>query len=250
MPVASLRAAAAALTFLTRVPVGRRLALGAGDVGRGVAFFPLVGAGIGLLAGLAVTGLEGPLPPLAAGALGVGLAVALTGALHIDALADSADALGARDREQALAIMRDPRTGSFGTVAVALAVLVEAAVLGELAARGDAVSGFAAAGALSRASGPSLALLLPYARPGGGVGGVLSGRASALGVSAGVVLALACAVLLLGTDGLELAGGVAATTVALGLCFRAWLGGVTGDTLGAATQLAEIVALVLLAALR
>src|SRR5438093_1570044 len=129
MQAASTRAAVAAVTFLTRVPLGRRIEVDATDVGRGAVLFPLVGAGIGALAGLAAAGLEGPVPPLVAGGLAVGIAVALTGALHVDALADTADALGTGTREQALEIMRDPRLGAFGVAAVALALLVEITVL-------------------------------------------------------------------------------------------------------------------------
>src|SRR6478736_1463935 len=99
-----MRAASAALAFLTRIPIGRWVALGPDDIGRGVVFFPLVGAGVG------------PLPALAAGGLGVAVALVLTGALHLDGLADTADAFGAADRERALEIMRDSRTGSFGAV--------------------------------------------------------------------------------------------------------------------------------------
>jgi adenosylcobinamide-GDP ribazoletransferase len=249
MPAASVRAAAAAVTFLTRVPLGRKLELGAEDVGRGALLFPVVGAGIGALAGLAAAGLQGPLPPLVAGGLAIGLAVALTGALHVDALADSADALGA-GRRRALEIMRDPRIGSFGAVAVAVAVLVEAGAVGSLAAHGDAIAGFVVAGALSRASGPPLARLLPYARPGSGIGSVLSEGAPVLASTAGAGLALGLAVLLLGWDGVVIAGAVGVTAAACGLCTRFWLGGVTGDTLGATIQIAEIVALVVLVALR
>jgi adenosylcobinamide-GDP ribazoletransferase len=250
MPAASVRAAAAAVAFLTRVPVGRWLVLGPEDVGRGGALFPVIGAGIGALAGLTAQGLEGPLPPLVAGALGVGLAVGLTGALHVDALADTADALGAGDRERALEIMRDSRIGSFGAVAVALAMIVEAAGLGGLAAQGDAVSGFAVAGALSRTVGPLLAGALPYARSNSGPGSVLSGRVSSAGAAVGAVLATGLAVVLLGWDGLIIAGAVGAIAVACGIGCRLWLGGVTGDTLGAATQVAEVAALVLLLGLR
>ena len=122
------------------------------------------------MAGLAAAGLEGPLPPLAAGGLAVGVALVLTGALHLDALADTADGLGAWTRDRALAIMRDPRVGTFGVAAIAVAVLVEAAALGALAETGDAVSGFAVAGAVSRAAAAPLAAALPYARADGGAG--------------------------------------------------------------------------------
>jgi adenosylcobinamide-GDP ribazoletransferase len=250
MPGASARAAVAAVTFLTRVPLGRRIEVDATDVGRGAVFFPLVGAGIASLAGLAAAGLEGPLPALVAGGLGVAVAVALTGALHLDALADTADALGAGTRDRALEIMRDPRLGAFGVAAVALALLVEAAALGALADVGDAVAGFAVAGALSRAAPAPLAAVLPYARAAGGPGSVLSGRVSAVPAAVACGLAGLIAVLLLGWDGVVLAGAAGGIAVVCGVGSWLWLGGVTGDTLGATVQLAEITALVVLLALR
>jgi adenosylcobinamide-GDP ribazoletransferase len=96
---AGLRAGAAAVSFLTRVPVGRHLALDAADVGRGAALFPLVGAGIGAAVGLVAVGLDAVLPPFLAAALAVAVEALLTGAIHLDALADTADALGGGSRE-------------------------------------------------------------------------------------------------------------------------------------------------------
>jgi adenosylcobinamide-GDP ribazoletransferase len=250
MPAASVRAAAAGVAFLTRIPIGRAIVLDGEDVGRAALVFPLVGAGIGALGGLTADGLAGPLPALVAGALGLALAVALTGALHVDALADSADALVTRDRERALAIMRDSRTGSFGAVAIALSVLVEAAALGALAAQDDALRAFVVAGALSRAVSPPLARWLPYARSEEGPGSVLSGRVSTAGVAVGAAVAAGLAAGLLGWDGLIATCAAALTALAVGLGCRVWLRGVTGDTLGAATQLAEIVVLVVLLGLR
>jgi adenosylcobinamide-GDP ribazoletransferase len=250
MPAARGRAAAAAVSFLTRIPLGRRIPVEAADVARGAVLFPVVGAGIGVVAGLVAAGLEGPLPPLVAGGLAVAVALLLTGALHLDALADTADALGADRRERALEIMRDPRIGSFGVAAVAIALLVEAAAVGALADAGDAVTGFTVAGALSRAVAAPLAVALPYARANGGTGSVLSDRISAVSSGVACGLALLIAVLLLGWDGLLVAGVAAAVAVACGIGSRMWLGGVTGDTLGATVQLAEIAVLVVLLALR
>jgi adenosylcobinamide-GDP ribazoletransferase len=250
MPGASVRAAAAALTFLTRLPAGRGLGLDAGDVARSAFLFPVVGAGIGVLAGLTATGLEGPLPSLVAGAISVALVLALSGALHLDALADTADALGARSRERALEIMRDSRIGSFGAAAVALVIVVEAQAAGTLAQAGEATAAFTAAGALSRAASLPLALLLPYARSERSAGGVLSGRISVPATVGAVALASGLAVVLQGWQGGVAAGATALLVVLCGLGFRIWLGGVTGDALGAVTQLAEVAALVLLVGLR
>jgi adenosylcobinamide-GDP ribazoletransferase len=236
----------AAVAFLTRIPVGRVVTLGPDDVGRGVVFFPFVGAAVGALAGLAVEGLDGPLPALVAGGLGVAVTLVLTGALHLDGLADTADAFGAGDRERRLEIMRDSRTGSFGAAAIAVAVLVEAAALGGLAVERDAVRAFVVAGALSRAATPPLARWLPYARSARGPGSVLSGRASALAALAGAAIAVAAAVGLLGWDGVAAAALAGGVMLLAGLGSRAWIGGVTGDILGATTELIEIGVLVLL----
>src|SRR4051794_26047351 len=99
MPAASARAAAAAVTFLTRVPLARTWALDGAGVARGAFLFPLVGAGVGAAAGGPALLAHLALSPLVAAALGVAVAVALTGAMHVDALADTADAAGARTRE-------------------------------------------------------------------------------------------------------------------------------------------------------
>jgi cobalamin 5'-phosphate synthase/cobalamin synthase len=249
MPGGSVRAAAAAVAFLTRVPIGRRLELGADDVGRSVVFFPLVGAAVGAVAGLAAEGLDGRLPLIATGGLALAVALLLTGALHLDALADTADALGARTRDRALEIMRDSRIGTFGAAAIAVDVVVKASLIGAAATGANAVALLAAAGAVSRAASPPLARLLPYARAEGGPGSVLSGRVSGVGAAGGAVVAAALAVGLAGADGAAAVGLAAAVALAGGLLCRAWLGGVTGDTLGAVTEVAELGALALLVAL-
>src|SRR5690349_7110685 len=136
---AELRGLAGAVAFLTRLPVGRRLVLDADDVSRGGALFPLVGAGIGAAVGGLTDVLSGPLTPALGAIVGVAAGAALTGALHLDALADTADALGATTRERALEIMRDHAIGAYGAVALVLALLAKVAALAALAADGHAL---------------------------------------------------------------------------------------------------------------
>ncbi len=164
-----LRAAVAALAFLTRVPVGRRLVLDGGDVARAGPAFPLIGACLGAVVGGIAAGLASPLSPLLAAALAIGAGTLLTGALHLDALADTADALGGRSRERALEIMRDHAIGAYGAAAIALDLLVKAAAIAALARDGHVLPFAIAAGALSRAVPVPLAAALPYARPGEGL---------------------------------------------------------------------------------
>ncbi|MFL5945493.1 MAG: adenosylcobinamide-GDP ribazoletransferase [Gaiellaceae bacterium] len=239
MPAASVRAAAGAVSFLTRVPVGRVVDVQAADVARAAVLFPLVGAGVGALAGLTAAGLEHQLPAFVAASVAVAVAAVLTGAMHLDALADTADALGATGRDEALAIMRDSRIGSFGAVALVLDLLVKVGCVAALLAGGHVIAGLVAAGALSRAVSPSLAAVLPYPRAAGGPGSVLSGRTSwpAAAVAAAIGAALALAVWRDG--GHWLVAAAVAVAVAAGLLYRRWLGGATGDCLGAATELTE-----------
>ncbi len=100
----------AALAFLTRIPVGRWFDFDGEDVARAGLVFPLVGAAIGAMIGATAVLLDRTLPPFLAVALALALQVSLTGALHVGALADTADAMGGRSRKHALEIMRDPRS--------------------------------------------------------------------------------------------------------------------------------------------
>jgi len=245
MPV--VRALLAAVAFLTRIPVGRVADLDGRDVARGAALFPLVGAGVGALGGLVADGLADHVPTLAAAGLALLLVALLTGAMHLDALADTADALGGTTRERRLEIMRDHAIGSFGAVALVLVVLVEASALAALAVDGHATAAFAAAGACSRWASLPLAAALPPARAEG------QGRSLAAGgrwgaALLGLALAAAVSVAAVGTDAALALGAAAATALALGLWFRRWIGGVTGDTLGATTELAQAAVLVALVA--
>jgi adenosylcobinamide-GDP ribazoletransferase len=236
------RSALAAVAFLTRVPVGRRVELGGEDVAASAFLFPVVGAAVGGLTGLVADVLVPALPQLVAGALVVGLAAVLTGALHLDALADTADALGGSTRERALEIMRDHRVGAFGVVALVVVLVVDAAALGALAARDNATLAALGAGGAARAVMLPLGVALPYARAGDGQGRVLDHVRpvqAVLGVAIGLALAVPA-----GWPGLAGAGSAAACALMLAVFVRHWLGGVTGDVLGATAKLAETAFLV------
>jgi adenosylcobinamide-GDP ribazoletransferase len=247
MPAASVRAAAGALTFLTRVPLGSAVAIDGRDVARGTILFPVIGAGVGAAVGGIAILLHLRLSALAAAGIALAAGVVLTGGMHIDALADLCDAIGAT-RDRALEIMRDSRVGAFGAAAIAFDVLLRAAALSMLLTRGGALAALVGAGALSRAASPPLAASLAYPRTERGPGSVLTGRVSPLVAALAVALALGIAVLAGGVNGLAMAGGVAVSTTCLGLVYRRWLGGATGDCLGATTEIGETVALLVAAA--
>jgi adenosylcobinamide-GDP ribazoletransferase len=232
------RAAPAAVAFLTRIPFGR----GTYDIGEGVVFFPVVGAALGAAVGAVAYGLAQVVPAFAAAGIALAVGVALTGALHLDGLADTADALGARSREAALAVMRDHAVGTYGAVALVLDLLVKAASLAALAARGRVVLEALAAGALSRAVPVALGWALPDVRS--------EGLGARFRVAPASMAAAALVAVLLTIPVEPLLIPVAAgTTFVLGVWFLRWLGGRTGDLLGAATELTETAVLVAAAAL-
>jgi adenosylcobinamide-GDP ribazoletransferase len=236
----------AALAFLTRLPLPGRRGTGPDDVLRAAPFFPLVGAALGLGVGGAAVGLATVVPALLAGLLAVALEVALTGALHVDGLADSADGLAGHDRDHSLAIMRDHSLGAYGACALVLDLAIKAAALATLA-EAQALAPIVAALAISRATPLPLARLLPYARQDG------TGRALATGagnrlVATGIGLAMVIAVAVSGADALALLLGAAVVTAAVAIAARHRLGGVTGDVMGAAVELAAVGALVVASA--
>jgi adenosylcobinamide-GDP ribazoletransferase len=211
--------------------------------GVAMALAPAVGAALGLALGGALLGL-GALgaPPLLAAAVTVTLAVLLTRGLHLDGLADTADALGSyRDADAALAIMKRPDIGPFGVAAVVLALLTQAAAVAALPARGwlatlAAVTAATAAGRLAAAW--ACRRRLPAARP-DGLGALVAGtvRAPTLAIGTAAVAALAT----LAVPGRPWQGPVAvlaALAVALLLLRHAVrrLRGITGDVLGAAIE--------------
>ncbi len=231
------RELAAALRFLTRIPVGEE----SGAPSFGAAAFPVVGLllGAGALAVDAILALM--LPPVRHVGV-VTFWVLVTGGLHHDGLADTADALGGSDREQRLRIMRESTIGVFGVLAVVLAI---AAKLAALAALGGGL-GLVLAPVIGRWTMLVSALGMPPARS-GGLGADFVKTLEAAPVQAATLITIAAAAALGGLAGFAAclaAGCVAAGARRLSL---ARFGGVTGDVLGAAGEIGETLALVVLA---
>ncbi|MCC7274359.1 MAG: adenosylcobinamide-GDP ribazoletransferase [Alphaproteobacteria bacterium] len=238
-----------AAQLLTRLPLpGDPVPPVPGTLARALRVFPVAGALIGLGSGLALVGAAAlglPLPTAAL--LGLGAGMLLTGALHEDGLADTADGFGARrSPEQRLAIMRDSRIGTYGLLALGLAVALKATALAALDPWG-AVTALAAAGAASRAAIALVAVMLPPARP-DGLGAAMGRPDDATLAIAGMSATILALVLLgPGRGGVALvAGGLAAVAVAR--LARRQIGGYTGDVLGATQQTTETVMLLAVAA--
>jgi adenosylcobinamide-GDP ribazoletransferase len=238
---AALKGLLGAVSFLTRVPTGTG-AVAPAELARFVPWFPLVGALVGAAVGLVYAGAGVLLPPLVAAAVAVTAGVAVTGAFHEDGLGDTADAfMGGRDREDTLRILKDPRLGTFGVVAVAAGLLLRVAAVAALAPAA-ALAALPAAHALSRAAAVGLMAAVPPAADtglGAAYARALGRRQALLGVAAGLVLAVA----LLGAWALPAAALAGAAALWLGLLARRRIGGVGGDVLGAVQQAGEILTL-------
>jgi len=211
--------------------------------------FPLVGAGIG--AAVAFAFLLAQLVGLGdwpAALLAVLTGIALTGALHEDGLGDAADGLiGGRDRDHALAVMRDSRLGTFGVLAIVASVLLRGAALAGI---GDAVHaglGLIAAHAASRALLPIAMRTIPPARADGL--GVEAGRPSASVATAAMTIGVLIGLAALGPIRNAIALGAASVAIfASGMLAQRRFGGYTGDVLGSFQQIGEIVMLLTAAA--
>jgi adenosylcobinamide-GDP ribazoletransferase len=234
-----------ATAFLTRVPV--RVVADAADVGRAVRWFPLVGTalgGAGALTAWVLHDLIG-MPPGLSALLLVGLGAWVTGAIHLDGLADMADGFGGgRTRDDVLRIMRDPVIGSFGAIALLLVIAMKARALTTLLERDAALRFLVAAPALSRWTIVGLAAWLPYARPEGGLGQAVTAERDPTGLLLATAITAVVTIAALGTHVLMSWALAALVMVALGRAARRRIGGVTGDVFGASVEMTETTVLV------
>lgn len=233
-----------AVSFLTTVPVGDQSRVSAGDIARGAIYFPVVGALTGGAVALSAWLAAHVVPATVAALLAVALGAVATGALHLDGLADTADGYGARTREGALAIMREHAIGTYGMVALVIDLGLRAAAISALLARPWSLLALVAAGALSRSASVALGSLLPHAEAGRGLAALLDG-AGWVRPAAAIVVGLVIAVVAAGWIGLYGAAAVATLALLWGWHCTRRLGGVSGDTLGAASEGAELVVLVI-----
>ncbi len=237
-----LRDLAASAALLTRLPI--RASDAAFARGAKAAWcWPLIGVLVGGIAGGAATVLLalGLPAPLAAG-LCLVIAVMITGALHEDGLADTADGFwGGWEPERRLAIMKDSHIGSYGVIALILSLGLRWLALSVIFAAGLALPALVAVAVLSRATMPVMIYALPPAREGGLARSV--GRVPFDTAVLGCGLAVVVGLLAAGLVALPLAGVAAAVAGGMGWLARVKIGGQTGDVLGATQQVSEIVLL-------
>lgn len=234
-----------ALSFFTRIPIGNR-DFGDMKLAQSAWAFPMVGAIIGALNGGFYLGmLKFGLAANISAWLTIIFHLILTGGLHEDGLADSADGLASgRNRNQKLAIMRDSRIGSYGVLALITIISLRANVMAGFGDNLQTLLIFIAAAACSRSLLVVLMRNAPYTRDSG------------LAVNAGKpTLSQTLIAILLGSCSIMLVGKIYTTLLAILLLIVLYMlikhitiknfGGITGDTLGAAQQISEITLLLI-----
>jgi adenosylcobinamide-GDP ribazoletransferase len=241
-----------ATAVLTRLPVTPLDEEGAAEEGAVAAAswaFPAVGAGIGMIAALALflaTSFGvGETPAVLLALVAGGL---LTGAMHEDGLADTADGFGGgRDRDEKLAIMHDARQGTYGILALVFSIGLRAAALVAIGSPIEAGLALIAAHAASRATlAPAILWLRPARVDGlGAMAGTPSEITALVSVAIGIFIALGMLGPVRGAVGLVI---MAVAVVAMALLAHRQIGGYTGDVLGAFQQIGEITMLLVAAA--
>lgn len=247
------------MSLFTLIPVGAPEGIRADQMAAVIARLPVIGVVLalpaaGLLAGVEADGAD-PVRRLLGAILAVGLLAALTGGLHLDGLADTADGLGSRrGLPEALAIMRRPDIGPMGVIALIFTVGVQIAALAGITPPRQAGLGLVVAAVTSR----SVIVLVtgvsfPAANP-DGLAALTAGvtTRAVQGVTGGGVLAAAALAGLVagGTRTGVLLAVAAATGLLIGYCLacgvRRILGGLTGDVYGAIIEISTAVVLLVL----
>ena len=251
-----------ALQFLSRIPVHLKDPASDADIGRSVLFYPLIGVLLGvLLALLAWFSTQMKLPHLLAAALILVVLTLFSGGLHLDGLADSADAwVGGRgDAERTLAIMKDPCCGPIGVVSLLLVLLLKFAALSVFLEKIALTTSFPSLYSLAPPSfllliippllaRSSLLLLLlstPYVRA-GGLGETLAAHLPKK-IAALILCATGCAMLLMGWVSALTFAAALMMFILLRRMICKLIGGTTGDTAGAILEIIETLALVCIA---
>ena len=236
----------AALQFLTRVPIRLRREP---SLTRTVAWFPLAGALIGAAVGGVAAGMWQLTTPLVAATFAVAVGLLITGAFHEDGLGDIADAFGGGwTVERRLEILKDSRHGTYGVAAICTSIVLRMVALGAVAGPAAMFASAVAAHTMGRVAAVGLAGSMRLATD-TGLGADYGRSTTRLRAVVGCTSGLAVTVLAVGWWAAPLLAATVVAAGAVGLLARRKIGGISGDVLGAAEQVAECLCLVVLSGL-
>jgi len=236
----------AALQFLTRVPIRLRREP---SLTRTVAWFPFAGAFIGAAVGGVAAGMWQLTTPLVAATFAVAVGLLITGAFHEDGLGDIADAFGGGwTVERRLEILKDSRHGTYGVAAICTSIVLRMVALGAVAGPAAMFASAVAAHTMGRVAAVGLAGSMRLATD-TGLGADYGRSTTRLRAVVGCTSGLAVTVLAVGWWAAPLLAAAVVAAGAVGLLARRKIGGISGDVLGAAEQVAECLCLVVLSGL-
>jgi adenosylcobinamide-GDP ribazoletransferase len=235
-----------ALSFLTILPMGQLPLSEEKELARSMVFFPLVGLVIGLLLALGYYLLSFLFSKSLVLWLTIGLLALLTRGLHLDGFADTMDGLGSGGtRKKILEVMRDSRIGAFGVISLILLIGAKYFTLDQIP-----IPSIPYTLILMTVMGRNTMVLVcyrsPYARSEGGLAKPFTENLGYREMALSLVSAFGIALLLMGLKGILVFLGICLFSLGYRFFFIKKLGGVTGDILGAANELAELLCLILL----
>lgn len=242
--IAELRVAA---SFLTIVPILPRGRIDDESIAASLGWFPLVGFVIAVALSLEDVILARFFDLTIRSILIVLSLTIITGAVHLDGLADTADAFGAgRDRDRALAILRDSRIGSFGAAAIFFSLALKVVALATLYGARRYTAIFAAVG-LARWAMVAVADRIPYLRAEGAGSTLLGGESERRNLMIASLTVVAAMLPLVSWTILCALAAAIGIVSAMRAFYRRWLDGVTGDLIGACGEIVEIAVLIIFA---
>jgi adenosylcobinamide-GDP ribazoletransferase len=230
-----------AISFLTKIPIPKKLIIDDKDLARSMAFFPIVGLLLGLILAAVNTALTPFISDRLVNLILVLLSILLTGALHLDGLADTVDGFCAKtkNKEEILNIMRDSRIGSMGVIALVVVILFKYEMLNTMPLQLKNMA-LVLMCSISRWGQVMAAYSSKYAREGEGTGGAFVGKVSRRAYYSAAALVFLISTITWFPKGLLILF-LSSMLVLLAMKYiNKKINGMTGDTIGAVSELTEV----------
>jgi adenosylcobinamide-GDP ribazoletransferase len=232
------------LQFFTRLPINIAIEVKEEDFPKGIIYFPLVGLVIGLINALAYYLLSLIFSYLLSIIFMIFVNILITGALHLDGLADTCDGIfSARKKERMLEIMKDSRLGTNGAVAIFFDLSLRIAIMTSIS-KEYIVLAVILSNIISRTMLVLLCYISKYARPEGGLGNLFIGKISKGNLIISFIFGSIMSILLVNYKGIFLIALASIFIVMFSRYISSKIGGITGDILGAANELVELLVLI------
>lgn len=238
------------IQFLTRIPININIDFKEGDLPKGIIYFPIVGLIIGIfnvLIYFIASKIAGGLFPLIAS---ITANIIITGGLHVDGLADTCDGIySSRKKDKMLEIMRDSRVGTNGVIAIFLDLALRITLLANL--NGSYIlKAIVISPVMGRIMLALLAFKSNYARNDSGLGNLFIGKITLYRILTSSIISFIIITIFMGFKSIIVIGAIIILSVLYKRYMNSKIGGMTGDTLGSGNEIAEIISILIIVAMR